>query len=471
MEQHPFILPRGARIENYTVDRFLGAGGFGITYRCVDRTLNCFVALKEYFPSRWAVRKSNSLDVVPKNHSRPKAYEYGLERFVEEARMLAQFKNNNIVRVSRFIKANNTAYIVMDYEEGLSLQHFLKHCHKLTEKEIRLVSKPILKGLNEIHRRHYLHRDIKPSNIYLRKNGSPVLIDFGSARQAMNNLNSSTSRVVTAGYTPFEQYNKHDKQGPWTDIYSLGATLYQCISGQKPVDSLDRLAAINGDECDSLVPAAEIGKGSYSTELLNTIDKMLQVSFHDRPASTNELLTLFDIDNIELEDDYDSILSNKNIDWDPKVLEKIEHQLTSHMGPLSSMLVRQASQTSNNIDELIIMLKNSIDDPHEQTSFYNEFSHYTSGSISTSFTGSKSASSTELESVLNDDFINNTKENLAFYIGPIAHTLVNNAVNNATDYENLLEMLAAEIPGGNERDTFISKIDAQQTLNPNWNHQ
>jgi len=466
MEQHPFILSSGEQIENYTIEHFLGAGGFGITYRAIDKSLGCRVAIKEYFPSRWATRKTNSRHVVHRDETTLSSYQYGLKYFLEEARTLAQFKNNHIVRVSRFVEANNTAYIIMDYEEGLSLQHFLKHCHKLTEKEIRLIAKPILKGLQTIHGGRYLHRDIKPSNIYLRKNGSPVLIDFGSARNEMSNMSNPLNRVVTAGYTPCEQYNKNGKQGPWTDIYSLGATLYQCISGRKPTLSLERVAAVDNGQQDPLIPASIIGKNAYSQELLSTIDHMLQIDRRDRPASTSELMPLFDISNSDVFEEYDSVLKNNNIDWDPELLRKIEHKLTNYMGPLASMLTRQASEISNTPDELLQTLAESINDPIEQAKFYKSFRQIapTSTPISTSLASSKNTSSVELDSILNDKFINSAKEGLAFYIGPIAHTLVNNAINNATDYDSLLQQLACEIPGNTERNNFIRQLETQQNL-------
>ena len=466
MERHPFILPQGEQIENYAIENYLGAGGFGITYRALDRSLGCRVAIKEYFPSQWASREINSQNVIHKDPASSKVYRLGLQRFLEEARTLAQFKNNHIVRVSRFIEANNTAYIIMDYEEGLSLQHFLNHCHRLTEKEIRLITRPILKGLLTIHDEHYLHRDIKPSNIYLRKNGSPVLIDFGSARHEMSNMNEPLSRAISAGYTPYEQYNKHDQQGPWTDIYSLGATLYQCISGKRPVPALNRTSALDNGEPDPHTPATTIGKDYYSQELLSAIDFMLQVYANDRPSCTTELLHLFDID-INMSEEYDSVLNHRQIEWDPEFLKKIENNLTEYLGPLASMLIRQACATSNNQDELIHTLTDSIDDRDEQVRFYKKFKQVASTSSSIS---SRNTTSVDLDSILCDQFIDIAKENLAFYIGPIAHTLVHNALNNATDYNNLLELLACEIPVSTERNTFIRRLETQQSLYASGNN-
>ena len=335
MERNQQVLAYGDQIENYTIERLLGAGGFGMTYKAYDESLDCSVAIKEYFPSQISVRNSRNKHVIAKSSQHISTYKYGLQRFLDEARILAQFKNNNIVRVSRFLESNNTAYIIMDYEEGVSLQRFLKCINKLTEKELRLVATPVMKGIQSIHKGNYLHRDIKPANIYLRKNGSPVLLDFGSARQAISNVSSSMTCVVSVGYSPFEQYNRHDKQGPWTDVYGLGATLYQCISGHKPIDALDRVAAMHNGKPDPLPPAAEVGSGDYPIDLLNCIDRMLNIHIKDRPSAIDEILPVFaknildrTDETLHFEYDTGSVLSsNEHYEWNMELVRAIESRL------------------------------------------------------------------------------------------------------------------------------------------------
>lgn len=284
-------LPIGTTIENYEITDILGAGGFGITYKGHDNDLNCAVAIKEYLPASLAIRRPDGTTVIAKSDVDTTNYEYGLKRFMDEARTLALFKEPNIVRVFRFFRANGTAYLVMEYEDGQALSAFLRKQKKpLSEDQIKAIIIPILDGLRAVHAQHYLHRDIKPGNIYLRKNGSPVLLDFGSARQALVGQSQSLTGVVTPGYGPFEQYNTRGKQGPWTDLYAIGATMYRCVTNKMPPDAPDRIAALQENEPDPILPAVEAGKGRYSEKFLRTIDWMLSPNLKNRPQSVKEAL-------------------------------------------------------------------------------------------------------------------------------------------------------------------------------------
>jgi serine/threonine protein kinase len=284
-------LPIGTTIENYEITDVLGAGGFGITYKGHDNDLNCAVAIKEYLPTSLAIRRPDGTTVIAKSDVDTTNYEYGLKRFMDEARTLALFKEPNIVRVFRFFRANGTAYLVMEYEDGQALSVFLRMQSKpLSEDQIKAIIIPILDGLRAVHAQHYLHRDIKPGNIYLRKTGSPVLLDFGAARQALVGQSQSLTGVVTPGYGPFEQYNTRGKQGPWTDLYAIGATMYRCVTNKMPPDAPDRIAALQENEPDPILPAVEAGKGRYSEEFLRTIDWMLSPNLRKRPQSVKEAL-------------------------------------------------------------------------------------------------------------------------------------------------------------------------------------
>jgi serine/threonine protein kinase len=287
--EHKNALPIGHRLEDYEIESILGHGGFGITYKARDLSLGSDVAIKEYLPQELAIRDRENLTVSPKSAGDADSYRWGLERFLEEARTLARFKHPNIVRVVRYLQANNTGYTVMDFEEGKTLaHHLLSQAGPMTEQALIDVFMPIMDGLREVHALGLLHRDIKPGNIYLRRNGSPMLIDFGAARQAVGERSKSLSVIVTQGYAPLEQYSSRGKQGPWSDIYALGASMHRCISGAEPVEASVRLTAMMDQEPDPLPPAVEIGRGRYSEALLQAIDWSLQVRAQERPQSVED---------------------------------------------------------------------------------------------------------------------------------------------------------------------------------------
>ena len=270
---------------NTSSSRCWGHGGFGITYLARDRNLDTRVAIKEYFPADLAVRQDIAT-VAPK--PTPKAirdYHLGLKNFIKEARALAHFKHPNIVRVLRYIEAYDTAYMVMEYSQGEGLADQLRQQGpKLPEAALLRIFLPILNGVRAVHEADMLHLDIKPENIYLRKDGSPMLIDFGSTRQAISQT-MPEKFMVTHGYAPIEQYPDKGKQGPWTDVYALGASMYRCISGKRPINALERYQAALHYQTDPLTPATVIGKNDYSLQLLGCIDWALQVQPRDRPQS------------------------------------------------------------------------------------------------------------------------------------------------------------------------------------------
>jgi serine/threonine protein kinase len=279
-------LPTGYRLNDYQIQKVLGDGGFGITYLANETQLNAPVAIKEYLPNEIAVREGNST-VQPKSQKDTENFAWGLERFLEEARILAQFKHPNIVRVLRFFQANNTAYIVMEYEQGQSLANLIKDGETATEEEINRILPPLLDGLAVVHNAGYLHQDIKLDNIYLRTaDNSPVLIGFGAARYEAGSRSRSVTTLVTPGYTAFEQYEtKSNRLGAWTDIYALGAVLYRLISGKIPTESPERIGALMRYQPDPLTPAVEIGQGRYSQPLLEAIDWAVQINENDRPQT------------------------------------------------------------------------------------------------------------------------------------------------------------------------------------------
>ena len=278
---HAIALPAGYRLDNCRFQCVLGHGGFGITYRALDEDLQQVVAIKEYLPREVAFRDQDST-VIPLGDSDRETFEWGLERFLDEARTLARFRHPNIVGVRRFIRTNGTAYLVMDYCEGESLENVLVRQNALSPAQIELLLDPLLGALESLHDAGVTHRDIKPGNIYLREDGSPILLDFGAARQALAQHSRSVTAMATPGYAAFEQYSTNGKQGPWTDIYGLGATLYRCVTGQRPQDAPDRMLE------DILKPATEKVAGQYPDSLLQQIDAALKLRPKDRPQDVVE---------------------------------------------------------------------------------------------------------------------------------------------------------------------------------------
>ena len=242
-ERHQHALPNGYMFEGYRVEGVLGAGSFGVTYKAREVAIDRLVAIKEYMPAGIATRDPQNSSVHPISSADEEEFEWGLERFQLEASTLVSFRHPNIVPVFRFFEANGTAYMVMEYQQGQSLSQLLMSGKKLTENEIYEIIDPLLDGLERVHMSGFLHRDIKPGNIYLRDDGSPVLIDFGAARQALGERSRSLTRIFTPGYAPHEQYETSSNQGPWTDIYALGAVMYLLVTDTPPVDAPTRLSA------------------------------------------------------------------------------------------------------------------------------------------------------------------------------------------------------------------------------------
>ena len=213
-----------------------------MTYLGWDRKLQAQVAIKEFFPRDLAGRNGDRTTVVPHDKHDAELFSYGLERFVQEARTLAQFDHPNVVRVRTFFEENGTAYLVMNYYDGISLSQYLEdNGGRLEEKLAIAIMMPIIDGIRAVHEKGFLHRDIKPNNIYLTQGGLPILLDFGAARFAIGQRTKSLSIVLTPGYAPFEQYQKKGKHGPWTDVYSAAATLYHMVTGEVPLESPDRV--------------------------------------------------------------------------------------------------------------------------------------------------------------------------------------------------------------------------------------
>ena len=271
-------LPAGTRLRNYELISVLGHGGFGITYYARDRTLGREVAVKEYLPTSLALRENGTM-VVPRSTQLAEDFIWGRERFLAEARILATLEGvPSIVRVYDFLEANGTAYMVMALARGETLEQRLKRDKQLPSAIIERLLDRLLGGLEEVHKAGFLHRDVKPANIILDAKDNPTLIDFGASRAAMADRTSALTAIFTPRYAAAEQLTS-DRQGPWTDIYGVSATLYHAITGHAPPSSLER--ALN----DSYEPLAKLQPAGFSAATLQRIDAGLALRAKDRPQS------------------------------------------------------------------------------------------------------------------------------------------------------------------------------------------
>lgn len=279
-------LPAGLVLDGYRIERELGSGGFGITYLATEIESGRQVAIKEYMPKSFARRGAKDHSVRPVDSEARTHFEWGLQRFRDEARSLIRLDHPNIVQTLRLFASNGTAYIVMNYVDGESLGAALKRAGRLSPAEIDNLVPSLLDGLAAVHAAGYLHRDLKPANIYIRRSDNqPILLDFGAAREALGRETQTLSAIVTPGFSPPEQYGRGAKQRETTDIYALGATLYRCIAGETPPEAPDRVSAMVANEPDPLVPAAEAGGGAYAPALLDAVDAALRIREIERPQT------------------------------------------------------------------------------------------------------------------------------------------------------------------------------------------
>jgi serine/threonine protein kinase len=271
-------LARGFHLGEYVIDQRIGGGGFSLVYLAYDMD-GVPVAIKEYLPGGVVTRDETGC-VVPISPEFQNSFRYGMKCFFDEGRALASLRHPNVVSVTNFFRANETVYMVMKYERGKTLQrHITKLKEPMRETFIRAVFIQLLNGLREVHSHKLLHLDIKPSNIYIRSDGSPVLIDFGAARQALSHDMHMASAMYTPGFAAPEQYNQRDPIGPWTDIYSIGASMYACIAKGAPPPADQRA------EKDTLLPLGKTHAGLYSKPLLALVDDMLHLTYTERPQS------------------------------------------------------------------------------------------------------------------------------------------------------------------------------------------
>jgi hypothetical protein len=273
---HP--LPEGFQLHGYRIQKLLSCGGFSIVYLAADEAGEQF-AIKEYLPSSLALRGEG--EIVPAiTEDNLATFRYGMKCFFEEGRALARLSHPNVVRVVNFFRANETVYLVMKYERGRTMQeHISAKKGNVKEGFIRRAFLMTLNGLREVHANKLLHLDLKPANIYIRHDHTPVLIDFGAARQTLTQGQFKLNPMYTPGFAPPEQYKNRELMGPWSDLYSVGAAMYACVAGSAPQAADQRV------EKDKYVPAIKQFAGRYSEHLLETIDWCVQLDYLKRPQS------------------------------------------------------------------------------------------------------------------------------------------------------------------------------------------
>lgn len=284
----PLVLPhRTVLQEQYVVGRVLGKpGGFGITYLAFDIKLRIKVALKEFLPRDLAGREPSQSTVYPHSQEDADIFAKGLQDFLKEAQNLAQFDHANIVRVRNFFQENSTAYIVMDYYDGITLMEYLQRQGGRMEWQMAVkIMTPIMDALREVHAKGFLHRDVKPQNIYLTRENRIILLDFGAARQAMGERTRSLTQIMTPGFAPFEQYHRQGRQGPWTDVYGVAATLYFMITGETPPEATERM------QQDSLRLPSQVIQG-VPVQLDKALLKGLAVKAEERFGSIQHFQTV-----------------------------------------------------------------------------------------------------------------------------------------------------------------------------------
>ncbi len=284
-ENPPYCLTAGTVLKNkYIIGNVIGEGGFGITYAGWDLALGQKIAVKEYYPSICANRShTGDNQVIPGQASKGQYFRMGKERFTQEAQSAAQFSGEaGIVKILDYFEENDTAYIVMNYVEGGDLGEIVRSRGKLEPKTFFAVMLPLMRTLEHVHQAGMIHRDIAPDNIIMSQDGSLTLLDFGSARYYFGEETKSLSVVLKPGYAPYEQYSRKGKQGAWTDVYALCATIYKCITGETPPDVLDRISN------DELKKPSELGvrlPAAVETALM----KGLAVFPKDRLQTVGEL--------------------------------------------------------------------------------------------------------------------------------------------------------------------------------------
>lgn len=434
-------LPAGHAVQEYRIEKLLGVGGFGLTYLAIDQNLDLRVALKEYLPGDFALRAPDQ-SIVPRSEDSAETFAWGKRRFLDESRTLASFHHPNIVRVMRFFEASGSAYMVMEFVAGSALSEWMLRRRPLAEAQLAGLVRPLLEGLEVVHRAGYMHRDIKPANIYMRDDDSPVLIDFGSARQKASELTA----VVSPGYAPFEQYHTHGKQGPWSDLYALGGVLYWIVTGNPPLEAAARIRK------DTMPPAVQTGdRRIYRSEFLAAIDWALSPNEEDRPQSVPEWRDALLGPAAAPAPRTERLQAPVMPAVDPALLKRLEAELAQHLGPITSMVLKNAARKAGSQGELVQLLASELPD-EIRAGFEKRFS---GSSQPASRPGSAEPATVLAASRFPPEVLDRAEQRLAEYIGAVARIVVRRAAMKARDEAELYLLIADEIDDKAEKKAFI----------------
>lgn len=451
-------LPSGYALQEYRIERLLGAGGFGLTYLAIDTNLNLRVAVKEYLPSDIAVRNPDH-SVAPNSSQSAEDFMWGKRRFLDESRTIASFRHPNIVRVMRFFEAKGSAYMVMEYVEGDALSDWIKPRRPLPEAQVMAIAGPLLEGLQVVHTAGYLHRDIKPGNIYIRYDGSPVLLDFGSARQKIDG--DDLTAIVTPGYAPFEQYHSQGQQGAWSDVYAFAGVLYWIVTGNRPLEAAARVRE------DTMPPALKAGdRNRYRPEFLAAIDWALAPHEDDRPQSVHELRAAL-AGTMEPKPRHAEPApppppprpaAPEAVLFDANFLDQVERELAQHVGPIAPVMVKKAARKAQHPAELVQLLAADITHNGLRLKFERRFADPSRPVSRQPTTGSASGRTGPPSGPpFSPDLLSRVESSLSQYLGPVAKVVVRRAALKARDESELYLMVADEIEDPAEKKAFIRR--------------
>jgi hypothetical protein len=463
-------LPKGYALHEYRVESVLGAGGFGLTYLATDSNLNLKVALKEYLPGDFAARAGDST-VQPKTGDAAESFQWGLQRFMDEARTLASFRHPNIVRVMRFFEANRTGYMVMEFVEGKPLSEWIGARRPLPQQAFVALVTPLLDGLEVIHKSGYLHRDIKPANIFMRDDGTAVLLDFGSARQLTGNGNQELTAVVSPGYAPLEQYHTQGRQGAWSDLYAFGGVMYWMLTGVKPVEAAARVRQ------DIMPPAAKAAEGrGYTPDFLKAVDWALKPNDEERPQSVADFkralsgaaqpaafertvpVSIADAPTqLARPPEPGGMTGLTGVVLDREEVKRVETELARHIGPIAPVVTRNAAKKALSIPALAAAVAGEIADEKARAAFVKKFAGGETTSRPSGGATARVAPDLPISQKFTPELLQKAETEMAQYIGAIARVVVKRAAAKARDESELYLLIADEIKDPAERKAFIRK--------------
>ena len=463
-------LPSGHALLEYRIEATLGVGGFGLTYLATDTNLNMRVAIKEYLPSDLALRSADQ-SVRSRSDASLSRFTWGRARFLDESRTLASFRHPNIVRVLRFFEANETAYMVMEFVAGQALNQWIRPRRPLTDEALRALALALLDGIDVVHRAGYLHRDVKPNNIFMRDDGTPVLLDFGSARAA--SVDAERTAVVSPGYAPLEQYHAHGNQGPWTDLYAVGGVLYWAVTGQRPVEATARVP----DDTMPSVTQAPLS-AEYSPQLLRLIDWALSPSEKRRPQSVAELRQLLASRGGAQSADASTGFATTAVvprsessaatgpvtgtSFAAATLKALATDLAGYLGPVASVVVKRAAKVAPTMADLIAALAAEIDDETERAGFRRRHAVPGSGDLrrtTAPAVGQHPTTAASAPAILHLDraLLGRIEADLAQYLGAVAGTIVRRTASRAHSESEFYSLLAQQIDDPVERRAFLRR--------------